>query len=143
MRERPRRYPEVETLESVTLLSGVPAAVQPVAAIQSLQLSGSLHGTTATRPNPTFQISGALSPLGKVTAAGHGSVETVTGPNGSFNLKTRQGRVFVSTDVASTGKRSYAGTYTIQGGTGAYARDQGSGSFTVSHIGNRLFAKFS
>jgi hypothetical protein len=143
MRERPRRYPEVETLESVTLLSGVPAAVQPVAAIQSLQLSGSLQGTTATRPNPTFQVSGLLSPLGKVTAAGHGSVETVTGPNGSFNLRTRQGRLFVSTDVASVGKRSFSGDYSIQGGTGAYAGARGSGSFTVSHTGNRLSAKFS
>jgi hypothetical protein len=123
------------------LLSGV-AAAESVVAVQSLQLIGSLHGTTATRPNPIFQVSGALYPLGKVTAAGHGSVETVTGPNGSFNLRTEQGRVFVSTDVASTGARSYAGSYTIQGGTGAYAGTQGSGSFTVAHTGNRLIARF-
>jgi hypothetical protein len=142
MRKQVRRCPQVESLESLRLLSGV-AAAQPVAAIQSLQLSGSLHGTTATRPNPIFQVSGLVSPLGKVKAAGHGSIETVTGPNGSFNLRTTQGSVFVSTDVASVGKRSFSGDYSIQGGTGAYASEQGSGSFTVSHSGNRLFARFS
>ena len=142
MRKRARRCPEVETLESLRLLSAA-AAAQPAAALPSLQLSGSLHGTTATRPNPTFQVAGLVSPLGKVTAAGHGSIDTVTGPNGSFNLKTRQGRVFVSTDVASVGKRSFSGDYSIQGGTGAYAGDHGAGSFSVSHAGNKIFATFS
>jgi hypothetical protein len=137
MRKRARRCPGVEGLDARTLPSGGAAATIP------LQLSGSLHGTTATRPNPIFQVSGTLSPLGKVTAAGHGSIDTVTGPNGSFSLRTKQGSVFVSTDVTAVGKRSYAGDYAIQGGTGAYAGDQGSGSFVVTHSGNRFTARFS
>jgi hypothetical protein len=138
MRKRARRCPGVEGLDARTLLSGGAAAT-----IQSLQLSGSLHGTTATRPNPIFQASGTLSPLGKVTAAGHGSIDTVTGPNGSFNLRTKQGSVFVGTDVRAIGKRSYAGDYAIQGGTGAYAGDRGSGSFAVTHSGYSFSATFS
>jgi hypothetical protein len=144
MRKRAGRYPEVEALDSRTLLSGT-AAAQPVAAFISLQLSGSLHGTTSTRPSPapTFQVSGLVSPLGKVTAAGHGSIATVTGPNGSFSLLTELGRVFVSTDVVAAGKRSFSGSYKIQGGTESYVGDTGSGSFAVSYLGNRFFASFS
>jgi hypothetical protein len=142
MRKRARRCPQVEALDARTLLSGVAPAAQPVGAISSLQLTGSLHGTTATRPNPTFQASGLLSPVGKVKAAGHGSIDTVTGPNGSFNLRTRQGSVFVSTDVTAVGTRSFSGGYSIQGGTGAYAGDQGAGTCRVSHSGNRFAATF-
>jgi hypothetical protein len=143
MRERARTVPGVETLESIRSLSGVGLTpAQPAAAIQSLQLSGSLHGTTATRPNPIFQVAGTLSPLGKVKAAGHGSVATVTGPNGSFDLSTPQGRVFVGTDVASVGRRSFAGEYTIQGGTGEYAGARGSGVFTASYVGSRILVTF-
>jgi hypothetical protein len=94
------------------------------------------------RPNPTFQVSGLLSPLGKVKAAGHGSIDTVTGPNGSFNLRTKQGSVFVGTEVASIGKRSFSGDYSIQGGTGAYAGDKGSGPFIVTHSASRFVARF-
>jgi hypothetical protein len=126
----------------MSLLSGVAPAAQPVGAISSLQLTGSLHGTTATRPDPTFQASGLLSPLGKVKAAGHGSIDTVTGPNGSFNLRTEQGSVFVSTAVTAVGKRSFSGGYSIQGGTGAYVGAQGAGSFLVSHSGSRFHATF-
>ena len=142
--EEARRCPEVEALDSRTLLSGT-AAAQPVTAFNALQLSGSLHGTTSTRPSPTptFQVSGLLSPLGKVTAAGHGSITTVTSPNGSFNLLTTLGRVFVSTDVAAVGKRSFSGGYKIQGGTQAYAGDAGSGSFVVSYSFNKFLATFS
>ena len=66
----------------------------------------------------------------------------MTGPNGSFDLSTKLGRVFVATDVAATGKRSFAGGYEIQGGTAAYAGDSGTGTFVVSHSGNKVFATF-
>jgi hypothetical protein len=49
----------------------------------------------------------------------------------------------VSAYVASIDQRSFSGDYTIQGGTGAYAGDTGSGSFVVSYSGNRFFATFS
>ena len=145
MRKTMRRRPELETLESMTLLSGMTAVAQQVAAFSPLPLSGSVRGTTATHGTgaPTFKVWGALSPLGKVTAAGHGSIATVTGPNGSFSLLTQLGRVFVATDVASIGKRMFSGSYTIQGGTQAYAGDTGSGSFVVSDSGGKFFATFS
>src|SRR5262249_52771282 len=58
-----RWRPEVERLDSRTLLSGV-------AALVSLHISGTLKGMASTRGSPTFHSRGALDPLGNVTAAG-------------------------------------------------------------------------
>jgi len=142
MRKRARRCPEVEALDSRTLLSAT-AAAQPVAAFSSLQLAGTVHGTTTDRGDPRFQLSGVLSPLGNVKDAGHGSIATVTGTNGSFSLSTKVGRLWVATDVAATGKRSFSGDYQILGGTQEYAGDTGAGTFVVSDAGNTFVATFS
>jgi hypothetical protein len=142
MRKIVRRRPEFEALESLRLLSGI-AAAGSATAPGALQLSGSLRGITATKGSPTFNVSGALSPIGHVTAAGHGSIASVTSANGSYSLLTRLGRVFVGTDVASIGKRSFAGEYTIQGGTKSYAGATGSGHFRVSDSGSWFLATFS
>jgi hypothetical protein len=94
-------------------------------------------------------LQGEVSPLGKVKAAGGGdmvfgpnSIVVLTGPNGSFNVITRQGHVYVATDVSATGPRSFAGLYTIQGGTGSYTGATGTGAYTVSYIHARFTAHF-
>jgi hypothetical protein len=142
MRKTLRRCPEVEALEPLRLLSGSASMAEPVAVSHPLDLAGSLRGLTFTKGSPTFSVVGALAPLGHVSAAGHGSIGTVTSTNGSFSLLTGLGRVFVATDVASVAKRSFAGEYTIQGGSGAYAGETGSGRFAVSYYGSTFMAEF-
>jgi hypothetical protein len=66
----------------------------------------------------------------------------LTGPNGSFNLITPPGQVYVATDVSATWPRSFAGVYTIQGGTGSYDGATGTGAYTVSYIATRFTAHF-
>jgi hypothetical protein len=136
MRKTLRRRPEVETLESLPLLSGIAAAPGP------LQLAGSLRGSASTQGSPTFHATGTLGAVGDVTAAGHGSIETVTGPNGSFSFLTKRGRIFVATDVAPTGRRSFSGDYTIQGGSASYAGETGTGLFAVTYHGSKFQATF-
>jgi hypothetical protein len=150
MRTRVRRCPEVEALDARALLSRVGAALEPVVAGPSLQLVGSVHGVALDHSDiPTFALKGDVSPLGNVKAAGGGSTLTgpssivvLTGPNGSFNLITRNGQVYVATDVSATGPRSFAGVYTIQGGTGLYTGATGTGVYRVSYIATRFTAHF-
>jgi hypothetical protein len=142
MPKRSHQRPEVERLDSLTLLSSIAAAAPQVTGIGSMQLTGTLKGITSTQGNPTFHATGELSPIGSVKAAGHGSIATVTGPTGAFNLRTPIGKVYVGTDVESAGKRTYSGEYRIEGGTAAYSGDSGSGSFVVSYTGYRFIATF-
>ncbi len=88
--EKLRRCPEIEALDSRTLLSGT-AAAQPITAFSTMQLTGTVHGTATDRGDPRFHLSGVLSPLGNVKDSGHGSIATVTSTNGSFSLSD-QGR---------------------------------------------------
>jgi hypothetical protein len=140
----------VEVLDARALLSRVGAAVEPVVAGPSLQLVGVLHGIAFDHSDiPSFAVKGNVSPLGPVKAAGGGmtlngpsSITVLTGPNGSFNLITSQGQVYVATDVSATGPRSFAGVYTIQGGTGSYTGATGTGAYTVSYIATRFTAHF-
>jgi hypothetical protein len=142
MRKKVRRCPEVEALDSRTLLSGT-AAAQAITAFSAMHLTGTVHGTATDRGNPQFHLSGALSPLGNVKDSGHGSITTVTSTNGSFSLSTKVGRLWVATEVAATGNRSFTGSYQILGGTQAYAGDTGAGTFVVSDSGNTFVASFS
>jgi hypothetical protein len=140
----------VEALDGRLLLSRVGAAQAPVAAGPSLQLAGVLHGIALDHSDiPSFALKGNVSPLGAVRAAGGGdtllgpsSITVLSGPNGSFNLFTPNGQVFVATDVSATGPRSFAGVYTIQGGTGSYVGATGTGVYTFSYLGPRFNARF-
>jgi hypothetical protein len=150
MRTRVRRCPELEVLDARALLSRLGAALGPDVAGHSLQLVGSVQGVALDHGDiPTFVLTGEVSPLGKVKAAGGGSkvngpssIVVLTGTNGSFNLITPQGRVYVATDVSATGPRSFAGVYTIQGGTGLYSGATGTGPYTVSYFATRFAAHF-
>jgi hypothetical protein len=140
----------VEALDARTLLSRVGAAVEPIVARASLQLVGELRGIAFDHGDiPSFQSKGNVSPLGPVRSAGGGdtlngpnSITVLTGPNGAFNLITPHGQVYVATDVSSTGPRSFSGTYTIQGGTGAYAGATGTGAYSISYLSIRFIAHF-
>jgi hypothetical protein len=115
-----------------------------------LHLSGVVHGVALVPGDiPTFFLEGNVSPLGKVKAAGGGtevtgpsSIVVLSGTNGAFNLITPQGQVFVATNVSPTGTRSFAGVYTIQGGTGAYTGASGTGAYTFSYIATHFTGHF-
>lgn len=151
MRKNGRRCPEVEALDARTLLSGVAAATEPVTGGASLHLVGSLRGMAKTHSGDeqTFAAEGDVSPLGEVKTAGGESLSMtdtqityVTGPNPSYNLLTRAGQVFVVTDITSVGPRVFSGSYTIQGGTGAYTGATGTGPVTVSYLSTRFVLTF-
>jgi hypothetical protein len=129
MRKNMGRRPEVETLETMVLLSGGAAIPNP------LHLTGTDHGTyKVTAAGPTSKGSGSLSPIGKVTAS---STEAASGgDNKSVTLTARQGKLFLTENFHSTGLGLYAGTYTITGGTKSFAHETGSGSVQATLIGS-------
>ena len=154
-RNRKRVSPQVEGLESMTLLSGVAAAVHHGHAVvqtattqtQNLSLSGTVHGQYfAQSSNPdtgsTYSITafGRISPLGRTAVTGsyqtpgfilngtaHGSL-TLTAAHGSLTLKLDQAGPIPQN--SSGGSRLFQ--FTITGGTGAYAGAQGSGTVNVT-----------
>ena len=152
MRKNGRRSPEVEALDTRTLLSGVAAAAGLVTGGPALHLAGAMHGIAVTdnRGDETsFAAKGNVSPLGTVKTRGGESlprtdtqIAFVTGPNASYNLITPAGSVFVATDISAVGRRHFSGVYTIQGGTGAYAGATGTGPVTVSYLSTKFALNF-
>jgi hypothetical protein len=132
MKSKPKqRRPEVESLESMTLLSGVAAMVHP-AAPQTLHLVGTLHGTfTSTRGAGPSSVtaSGTLTPLGKVNFTGKLPTASLSATSGNVSLSNKQGKLLIGLNVVGL-----SGTYTINGGTKAYAGDTGTGSFSIALI---------
>ena len=134
MRKTIRRRPEVETLESMTLLSGVAAAAHPVAALTSVELSGTVKGTLSA--SGKVKGSGSLSPVGKITFSGHQTIGVV---QGSETLSSKHGKISLTTDLRSIGGGSYTGEYTITGGTKSYAGASGEGSLESTFLNGKTF----
>ncbi len=160
MRERRQARPQLESLESMTLLSGM-AAMMPIHAEVStttgtaLTLTGTEKGvflahTTKTAKNYAIDTAGTLSPIGR--AAITGSLQVARGissgpPSGTLHLITAKGTLTlqIPQSVAlpgglptATGTNEIVDTYVITKGTGAYKGDTGSGvvEFTFNPAGS-------
>jgi hypothetical protein len=148
MNSRFRRRPQVESLESMTLLSGASAAVGgSIAAMTSqvLHLDGMIKGTYHEHlPIPdvgksyTFTGSGQINPLGRSSLSG--SVQTLgfiaSGhAHGTLVLSNAHGSVTLQlTGPAQQGFASLPHTfsYTITSASGKFKGDTGSGMVALT-----------
>jgi len=128
-----KRRPEVERLESMTLLSGMAAAAHSAAIPNPLHLTGSVHGTYQLEgTGSTSKASGSISPLGHITDSG--SVSHIDGL-GTVTMTAKQGKVFLDLKLRPSGI-GFGGTYTITGGTKAFAAETGSGHVQITPSGS-------
>ncbi len=146
-----RRRPELETLESVTLLSsfGHAAAVQAEAAHKTIAptappvvaLHGTIHATGKLSGSTTLAVSGSGN-LGAVGTASAKVRVDLANPPSSITLSARKGRlVLAESSPLLTSGNGGSTTYTVVGGTGSYAHATGSGTVTALYSiakGNRV-----
>ena len=142
LRKSVRRRPELETLESIALLSGISTVAHPeVAALvqhlpqasKNIHLSGTVKGNYSVSPLTAtikFSASGPVSPLGSVSATG--SLQVLPTPSGSMVVKTKKGNIDVKLS-ATTIKGPYI--VKIYGGTKTYLGAHGTGSGSVTRTG--------
>jgi hypothetical protein len=141
-RKSVRRRPELESLESIALLSGISTVAHPgVAALvdhlpqarKSIPLSGTVKGTFKNATSPTapitFSAKGSVKGLGQVTATGSLYFDNVSIPYGTMTLTTSHGKISVKLK-----EKAYSGPFimTINGGTTAYLGASGTGSSNVT-----------
>jgi hypothetical protein len=130
--------PQVETLESMTLLSGIAAGGTP--AVQAakiaplpnpLVLSGTVTGTLQTvRHHHLLKVSGNLSPIGKVSFSTTAPPTGLTGGLTGLTIPHGTAKLFLSLSLVPSGT-TYSGTYTIVGGTKNLAHETGSGNVSA------------
>ena len=143
-RKKFRLQPQVEGLESMTLLSGASAAMVHAAAVTRVALRGTVAGSYLARQgNPgtgaTIQLAagGPVSPLaGRSTVSGTARVPgfvqnalvqgtlTVRGPQGSIIVRIGG---LITTPPSSAQKVTYGFGYVITGGTGQFSNVRGNG----------------
>jgi hypothetical protein len=128
-----RRRPELETMESKLLLSGVaethvPPAAARTAAIEkvpAVQLVGIAKGTFREVAKGSliynYAATGALSPIGRSTLKGTTNYGTDTG---TVTATTKHGKINADVNVVNGGAVL---DYTVTGGTGQYTGATGSG----------------
>jgi hypothetical protein len=136
-----QRRPEFETLESMTLLSGLAGVAVSAPDPKIIHLAGTLGLAIEVQHHHVVSLfekgAGSIHPLGHVTEKGDtdllGFSETAT-----LTLRAKNGKLFVSIGPSSDwGSETLE--YTITGGTKAYAGATGSGSFQSSLLGNGKF----
>jgi hypothetical protein len=152
MRSLKHRRPEVEALETMTLLSGMAGEALPaVAALKAtpvvphpLVLAGSIHGTFKLKGGEvTINASGSFGSFGKVTFTGSLALATATSENGTLTAtSTKLGKLFVTLHETLSGT-SASGTYTITGGTKAFAGETGSGVVSSTFTASKFTSTFS
>jgi hypothetical protein len=157
MRKCRNASPQLETMESLTLLSGVAASalVLTHAEIATTTipspLEGTLRGTFAAHDlDPGFKAAGKLTPIGAATITG--SLQENPGlldndPIGSMDLTTSRGTLtlqmsdsFVSRGESppySSSPNKMVVLYNISDGTGAYQNDAGIGVVDFTLMGGR------
>jgi hypothetical protein len=151
-RNRVRIRPQVEGLESMTLLSGLATTVHAAASamvstpVQAVALSGTARGSYVSRQsNPdvgttyNFSARGRITPLGQTFDFGsfrtpgfiqNGQTQgrlTLAGPRGTVRLSITE--VTPKTDDTAN---VFHFTYTITGGTGRFRHAQGTGTLDVT-----------
>lgn len=146
MKKSTRIRPVVESLESMMLLStavanlhhlavAAPAAhvTHVVSAESTVTLAGTLKGTGKIS-GTTATVSGSGN-LGKVGTTTFKLKVDALAPPSSVTLSTKKGNLYLAADSAliSTGSTSGSTTYSITGGTKAYANATGSGTVTASY----------
>src|SRR5947209_7150962 len=110
MRKKTHRRPEVERLESMTLLSGMAGmahqAAAPVTFPHPLSLTGTVSGTLKTKGagSSSVKASGALSPLGQVKLSGGVSGNGTTGEVGNLTVTTKQGKLLIGFSATPSGQ---------------------------------------
>jgi hypothetical protein len=145
IRERYRRRPSVESLESMVLLSGLSAATRHAApalltklpaASSVTNVSGTVEGKMTYGPGPVYVNSykgtGAVSPLGHATVKGSYAV-SVSGSTyqatGTFTLTTSKGNIVVDTfKSAKVNSGNGPTSMTVTKGTKHFKGIVGSGS---------------
>jgi hypothetical protein len=132
MRKQMRRRPEVERLESMTLLSGVAAHAATPTIPHPLVLSGSIHGSLlakgASKTSGVVNASGTFPLAGKLTFKGSLAASATGSETGSLTAtSTKLGKLFVTVNLTRSAT-SFTGTYQVTGGTGAFANESGSGN---------------
>jgi hypothetical protein len=145
MRKRMSRRPEVETLESMTLLSGIGIAGGGGHAVQALAktaplpnplvLTGTLTGNIQTKKgHHLLSVKGNLSPIGKVNFSTTAPPAGLTA--GPTNLVIPHGtaKLFLTINLTTPGT-SLSGTYTVTGGTKNLAGETGSGNVSAMLTG--------
>lgn len=157
MRARTRARPQLEALESMTLLSGVAAAAvhRPHAEVAAVNNGPTTPGTTITlsgterglyfarQQNPdtgkqySFTAVGRVSPLGLTFSTGsfHTPGFILNGMvDGSLTLRAPRGLVNVMLSGPAQGPSAgvFDLTYTITGGTRNFANDKGTGPVEVT-----------
>ena len=133
VRKRDSTRPELEALETMTLLSGIGlgADAKPPALPNPLNLVGTVKGAlTIKGTSPSLKVTGNLSPIGKVAYSISGPITSFeTGPH-SLSIPVGPARLFVAFSLKRFGTTE-AGTYTVTGGTRTLAGETGSGALTV------------
>lgn len=147
MRKTTRRSPEVESLESLMLLSTgmagshhvkVPVQVVPahVALVGTIHASGHLSGSVATVGG-----SGNLSPVG---SSSFQIKADLNNPPSSVTLSTKHGKLYLVSNTTTPLVQGSSGSvsYQVKGGTGSYVGATGSGllSASVSELKNHKLA---
>jgi hypothetical protein len=140
-RKSVRRRPELESLESIALLSGISTVAHPgVAALvgrlpqvsKSIALSGTVKGTFKPGNSPTapftFSAKGTVNHLGQVTSTGSLYFDNVYLPYGTMTVTTSHGKINVKLQEKVPSGPFIA---TINGGTKTYLGASGTGT---SHL---------
>jgi hypothetical protein len=156
-----RTQPGLETLEGRAVLSTAHpgAAVVPAAVVRGAEylfLNGQAHGTTRNVPtNPdagatlALEGSGRISPLGQVRLSGalHGTGFIRQGhAGGTVQLTNARGSATLSlvgpTQAGFTPPRPGTYSFTVEGGTGAYAHALGTGTVDLALHGRSFTLAF-
>ena len=142
--KRFHRRPEVESLETMVLLSGVSAVEHPgVPAMMVIDpqvanpivITGTAKGTyrSSSAGLTAFSDKGTLSPLGKVALKGsiNYGAASPTGAVTIVSASKKHGKITASLSTLGPNQPVF---FTITGSSGIYAGDTGSGEVLLSVV---------
>jgi hypothetical protein len=141
IRKRIRRRPELESLETMVLLSGISALEHHGAAAMVaretqagsvITLSGTAKGTfKAAGTSDNFLAKGSISPLGKISLKGTVNFAASTGSLIIASTGRKHGKITAS--LTPNGPQNPV-SYTITSASGIFASDTGSAEAVFSTV---------